>query len=95
MASNLQSDLKLLAKPSNFSGDPENWSNWKFALVNWLSLVDMEYPALMEQVSSRTTHVDIVELNAEIARIIKWLDPSARIRFEPSVVQHFHKRPKN
>jgi len=34
-------------------------------------------------------------LNAEIARIIKWLDPSARIRFEPSVVQHFHKRPKN
>ena len=34
-------------------------------------------------------------LNAEIARVIKWLDPSARIRFEPSVVQHFHKRPKN
>ena len=34
-------------------------------------------------------------LNAEIARILKLLDPSTRIRFEPSIVRHFHKQPKN
>ena len=68
MASNLQSDLKLLAKPPNFAGDPEHWSNWKFALVNWLSLVDMDYPSLMEQVGGRTTHVDVDEHNADLVR---------------------------
>ena len=34
-------------------------------------------------------------LNNEVARILKWLDPSTRIRFEPSIVRHFHKQPKD
>ena len=34
-------------------------------------------------------------LNAEIARILKWLDPTTRVRFEPEIVRHFHKQPKN
>ena len=27
--------------------------------------------------------------------MLRWLDPTTRIRFEPSVVKHFHKRPKD
>ncbi len=68
MTTNMQSDLKLLAKPQHFSGDPESWSNWKFSLVNWLSLVDMEYPDLMEQVSGRTTHVNIDQNNTDLVK---------------------------
>ena len=34
-------------------------------------------------------------LNNEIARILRWLDPSTRIRFEPFIVNHFHKQPKD
>jgi hypothetical protein len=34
-------------------------------------------------------------LNAEIARILKWLDPTTRVKFEPEIVRHFHKQPKN
>jgi hypothetical protein len=33
--------------------------------------------------------------NTEIARILKWLDPTTRVRFEPEIVRHFHKQPKN
>ena len=34
-------------------------------------------------------------LNTEIARILKWLDPTTRVKFEPEIVRHFHKQPKN
>jgi len=33
-------------------------------------------------------------LNTEIARILKWLDPTTRVKFEPEIVRHFHKQPK-
>jgi hypothetical protein len=32
-------------------------------------------------------------LNAEIARVLRFLEPSTRVRFEPSIVRHFHKQP--
>jgi hypothetical protein len=32
-------------------------------------------------------------LNTEIARILKWLDPTTRVKFEPEIVRHFHKQP--
>ena len=32
-------------------------------------------------------------LNGELARILRLLDPSTRVRFEPSIVRHFHKQP--
>ena len=34
-------------------------------------------------------------LNAEVARILKWLDPNTRVKYEPEIVRHFHKQPKN
>lgn len=34
-------------------------------------------------------------LNTELARILKWLDPNTRIKYEPEIVRHFHKQPKN
>jgi hypothetical protein len=33
--------------------------------------------------------------NNEIRRVLKFLDPSTRIRDEPSIVRHFHKQPYN
>jgi hypothetical protein len=32
-------------------------------------------------------------LNTELARVLKFLDPTTRITFEPSIVKHFHKQP--
>ena len=34
-------------------------------------------------------------LNAEVARILRFCDPTLRIRFEPSIVRDFHKQPFN
>ena len=34
-------------------------------------------------------------LNAQVSRSLKRLDPSTRVRFEPWLVQHFHKQPHN
>jgi hypothetical protein len=33
--------------------------------------------------------------NAEVKRVLKFLNPVARIRDEPSIVQHFHKQPRD
>jgi hypothetical protein len=34
-------------------------------------------------------------LNAEIARVLRLLDPRTRTRFEPSIVRDFHKQPRD
>ena len=33
--------------------------------------------------------------NTEVARILKWLDPTTRVKFEPEIVRHFHKQSKD
>ena len=45
-------DTRFLSKPPNFDGKVENFSGWKFLVINYLSLVNDAYPELLDIVSA-------------------------------------------
>ena len=44
MADDALVDVKLIQKPSRFSGDESKWRDWKFAFENYLACVDNTFP---------------------------------------------------
>jgi hypothetical protein len=44
-------DTRFLSKPPSFDGKVENFSGWKFLVVNYLSLANDAYPDLLEIVA--------------------------------------------
>ena len=55
----MANELKLVARPTPFDGEHANWANWKFAMTNWLSLVDVGYVADLEGLQNRAEYAEI------------------------------------
>ncbi len=45
-------DLRFFSKPPSFGGKSENFSGWRFLVVNYLTLVNDAYPDLLDIVSA-------------------------------------------
>ena len=61
MVDNLLVDTRLLGRPKGYSGNKEEFANFKYQLVNYLGAVDT---ALAEAAQMATQHDGIIQLAA-------------------------------
>ena len=58
MAQPSVSDTRLLGKPGKFSGRLADWTNWRFEVMNYLQLVDAQFPDDIERAMTRNEPID-------------------------------------
>ena len=54
-------DLKLLDRPSKFSGKHEDWILWKFQFLNWLAVADSRFVSGMEEAEQSSDPVQVID----------------------------------
>ena len=61
-------DLKHVARPRSFSGDPQLFREWKFAFENYMLLLDAEYLTEMTTAEHSVTAIVLVQDQPDTAK---------------------------
>ena len=61
-------DLKHVARPRSFSGDPQLFREWKFSFENYMLLLDAVYLTAMTTAEQSVTAIMLVEDKPETAK---------------------------
>ena len=62
-------DIKIIGKPERFTGRYEDWSDFKFKLVNYMTAIDLNYRLELEHVSTTLTEIIETALSTDDQRM--------------------------
>jgi hypothetical protein len=60
--------MRLVNKPTSFDGSTAAWKTFKFHFLNWISLVDSDFPEMLNTVATRSSRFTLPDDNPELVK---------------------------